>query len=646
METSPLLQISSLSTLANDCESCRNRLDRKSIGLQVLSQSAKSGCASCSVLHRVVFEVLDCRFPAWTEIKADLVVAFQANSSLSIILRQSGERKIPSLQFAIYTRYGHPQSASPFVRIGRDCSGPRRDAYSDVCKDWIGNCELSHSRCRKGPTTLPGRILDVGFHEDNLIRLRVFEAPQKGYYTALSHCWGGLIQCRTTKGNYSERLDGISVSSLPQSFQDAVTVTRSLEVRYLWIDALCIIQDDIDDWETISGDMAAIYRNAYLVIGADMSENCHEGFLNSWEPGKYPTGPGKPVAYITDEKATLYWRTLQHEFKPCSVFADRHRRQKIAERVWTFQEHLLSTRMIHFADTELVWECECIVLCECMEIDPKDTPSGNSIDFRGGMDGFRQWLQSSMDNKFSMWSCIVDAVMGKSITYEQDILPALSGIVGEFQRSGAGPYLAGIWLNDYPQSLFWSAGGSGISDQRPVAYRAPTWSWASIKSDRPLCKYSFGWSQHRILKTYAKIIAASCTPKGKDPLGAVTDGFMEVVGPLLQVRCIEFVGGSATLVADSELTSSSLNPIRGFFDLPESRVSSKNVFCLYIGSWKYLYGVFMKVRPRISAHSGLLLIASEGLNDGKYERVGIFVEGLVSTEGLPSGVVETVVTII
>jgi hypothetical protein len=649
METSPLLQISSLSTLANDCESCRNRLDGKYVGLQFLKQTAKSGCASCSVLYRVVREVLDHRTLAWTGIKAALLVSFQANSSWTILPRPSGETNPPSLQFAIYTRYGHPQSESPLVKIGRDCSGPRRDAYSDVCKIWIRNCELSHPRCRKGPATLPGRILDVGFHENNQVRLCVFEDHQKGCYTALSHCWGGLIQCRTTTSNYSERLNGILVSSLPQSFQDAVTVTRSLGVRYLWIDALCIVQDDISDWETISGDMAAIYRNAYLVIGADMAENCHEGFLDSWEPGKYPTSPGKPVAYITDEKAILYWRTLEHEAKPCHVFADRPRRQKLAERVWTFQEHLLSTRMIHFTDTELVWECECSILCECMELVSQDTTGGNKEDLRGGsrggMGGFRQWLQTSSDNKFDMWSYIVNEVMGKSITYEQDILPALSGIASEIQRSGAGPYLAGIWLNDYPQGLFWTSGGNNTSAQRPLAYRAPTWSWASLKTDQPLCKHSFWWSRQKSLKIYAKLITASCTPKGKDPLGAVTDGFIEVVGPLLQVRCVELVGASATLVP-AELTSSSLNPTQAFLDLPESLLGSKKLFCLYIGTWKHVYGILMKDGPMVSAHSGLLLIASEGSSDSKYERVGVFIEELVSTDELPSEAVETVVTII
>jgi hypothetical protein len=60
-------------------------------------------------------------------------------------------------------------------------------------------------------------------------------------------------------------------ASLPKSFQDAVTVTRGLGLRYLWIDALCIAQDDKSDWELESGNMAAIYRNVYLVIGADMS---------------------------------------------------------------------------------------------------------------------------------------------------------------------------------------------------------------------------------------------------------------------------------------------------------------------------------------------------------------------------------------
>jgi len=88
-----------------------------------------------------------------------------------------------------------------------------------------------------------------------------------------------------------ERGSGIPESDLSRSFQDAVTFTRWIGIRYLWIDCLCIIQDDEEDWEKESAKMASIYSGAFLVLGATRAAGCDEGFLGprekSWNIGSY-----------------------------------------------------------------------------------------------------------------------------------------------------------------------------------------------------------------------------------------------------------------------------------------------------------------------------------------------------------------------
>jgi Heterokaryon incompatibility protein (HET) len=84
---------------------------------------------------------------------------------------------------------------------------------------------------------------------------------------ALSHCWGVSHQFTTTKATLRSHMDSIPLCELPKAFQQAVDIPRALEVPYLWIDSLCITQDDTLDWETEASKMGDVYR-AYLTISA------------------------------------------------------------------------------------------------------------------------------------------------------------------------------------------------------------------------------------------------------------------------------------------------------------------------------------------------------------------------------------------
>jgi hypothetical protein len=97
----------------------------------------------------------------------------------------------------------------------------------------------------KAPTSLPRRVLNVGSSPSNIVRI-VETAQSSGSYTALSHCWGldANLETRTLKENIEARYVGFDMGLLPKTFRDAITVTRQLGIQYVWIDNLCIIQDD------------------------------------------------------------------------------------------------------------------------------------------------------------------------------------------------------------------------------------------------------------------------------------------------------------------------------------------------------------------------------------------------------------------
>ena len=137
---------------------------------------------------------------------------------------------------------------------------------------------------------------------------------------------------------------------MPSTFQDAIEVTRRLGVRYIWIDALCIVQDDRQDWERESGKMANVYHNSFVTLAATSA--------GSPKAGCFATTPASRV-----ELNSVYAQLIHHF--PNSPADDRSSRFPLLTRAWTYQERTLAPRVIHLGREELVWECFSIRHCEC-----------------------------------------------------------------------------------------------------------------------------------------------------------------------------------------------------------------------------------------------------------------------------------------
>lgn len=154
----------------------------------------------------------------------------------------------------------------------------------------IDKCTSDHDQCkerRTKPTFIPTRLLDLGDCETAPVRLiesdrmtsfhPIESQPQ---YAALNYCWGkSLTMTTTTTTRYKHETTGIDVYSMPATFQDAIHVAKKLEIRYLWIDALCIVQDGLDDWEAEAVNMCEIFAHAQVTISAASSTSSAEHFL-------------------------------------------------------------------------------------------------------------------------------------------------------------------------------------------------------------------------------------------------------------------------------------------------------------------------------------------------------------------------------
>jgi hypothetical protein len=140
--------------------------------------------------------------------------------------------------------------------------------------NWIAECKSAHPQCRHGlPNWFPSRLLDTGVSsEPPFVRLiETAEANGSFQYAALSHMWGDMSHyppLRAVKSNYDDLKSNISMSKLSKNFTEAVVLTRALGLRYLWIDSLCIIQDDAEDWRREAASMFQVYSSAEVTIVA------------------------------------------------------------------------------------------------------------------------------------------------------------------------------------------------------------------------------------------------------------------------------------------------------------------------------------------------------------------------------------------
>lgn len=229
-------------------------------------------------------------------------------------------------------------------------------AHLDVAKRWLHACQSKHDACKSGSQKLPPRIVHVG-KDGQDPRL---EAGLEGTivsFATLSHCWGGISSTAvTTKENFKDHEIAISMDLLPKTFREAIIVCRHLDIPYLWIDSLCIIQDDKDDWRRHSGLMGDIYLNSTLTIAAADSYNSSMGLFIPQRPYDYCysdiiTLPqsfscGKGTAYIT----AASWGVYGPPGTDVEVSV-------LQSRAWVMQERGLARRTLHFLTGQMVWEC-------------------------------------------------------------------------------------------------------------------------------------------------------------------------------------------------------------------------------------------------------------------------------------------------
>lgn len=317
-------------------------------------------------------------------------------------------------------------------------------------------------------------MLDVGSPDDEF-SIRLYETSNEtARYICLSHCWGGANLFKTETDSLLARTQQIDWNDLPKTFQDAITMTRALGIRYLWIDSLCIIQDDEEDWRDESAKMHEIYRNGYLTIAASKSKGPNGGLFAVASPD-YKL---KEWHMETQETKIQTRRIIEH-FEASKEFP-------LMQRGWVFQERVLSRRILHFGSAELIWECMQHQECECSLL-------RSSLASQGWKENYLPVSGEGVfgSNFFTWWKVVKD-YSALNLTFDKDIFPALSGLAEEQMEARDSLYIAGLWQDSLLYDLMWYIPRPtpllpGMESHftraaRPSSWRSPTWSWASVNS--------------------------------------------------------------------------------------------------------------------------------------------------------------------
>lgn len=313
---------------------------------------------------------------------------------------------------------------------------------------------------------------------------------------------------------------GIDVSKLPKTFQDAVFITRELGVRYLWIDSLCICQDDRKDWEVESSRMADVYAHAFVTISAARSSDDETGFLSARPERQYVplrhSFNGVEDTVLAVAVPPLYAgdgdRYVQMDEEP------------LAARAWALQERCLSPRILHFGSSQNCYECPSHFITE----DGYRSLTTFHDLSRNTHNSAREY-DPNIDNPES-WRELVFQYSHRQLSKFSDKLPALAGLahrctLGQGSEDVNTPqYCAGLWRNTIIEDLCWWP----RQGKRPPKYRAPSWSWASLDGEVWFSLQTLG-KPIRL----AELEDVRVDVPGGNPYGEVSGGWLRLAAPVL-----------------------------------------------------------------------------------------------------------------
>ena len=466
--------------------------------LEKLHRSAENGCHLCSLLAALSPTALDVspgsRAKTY-QLRLKHVQSYDGPGHISMMVQGHG---VKSMELS----YGAPSSLT--IQDSLRYRRTDTDQVFTLAKRWLGTCLGDHARCghsSRSNNFLPSRLLKVTASGLVLRSIQLCLTtdevfPPRTPYLALSHCWGKTKFVELTTSTHSAFLTSIPLSSLPPTFSDAAIITTRLGYTYLWIDALCIIQDSPDDWVHEAATMGDVYTSAACAISALGASDSRGG------------------CFVTRNPLAVIPCALRNDHNRDSVWADNRRIRRsdsardlcppLHRRAWVVQERTLAPRTLHFGSEMIFWEC---VQGRASETEPwkgqrELEPSVSNPDLLGdvslkmALHATKEQCRHGHDWEVWRWPwwMMVQAYTACKLTFDKDKWAAFAGLAGEVERHTRTRLHHGLWESNLFDEVLWKAKRPG----RKVDYDAPSWSWLSVDAGVSAQRYNFDLDFRRV----------------------------------------------------------------------------------------------------------------------------------------------------
>ncbi|KAI0136112.1 HET-domain-containing protein [Hypoxylon sp. NC0597] len=616
---------------------------------QFIKESKSSGCEFCKFLDKVI----DTFIPNQTSHGDSMLLHLREDSSTSIYFLPSNPNTIhgrTNFQGTVYIyqptdsvlgQSSQSRSAYAHIPVLPDIKPPNSKESFNYLKTCLKICTETHDSCRQNLSSPPKRLLHIGVCGDDSVRL--YESPDgfREPYIALSYCWGKSNVVKTESSNIQLLIQGFSLKQLPAAIQDAAHVTQKLGLKYLWVDALCIIQDSKTDWEEQSAKMCSIYENAHLTIIASSSDAANVSFLNhSMRPLTFRYRvPDKPDVVLAARAECKNG----HHLDSSAGIGNPIVPDPTISRGWTLQESVLPTRAISYSTDELQWHCRSTRSCECQRR-VNDHQVASISAGQSQLDTLRQWDK------------LICIYAQRTLTYSEDKFPAISGISQLVHKQTGWRYLAGLWEEHLIYQLLWERHSfhplvDDTDTSMPAKYRAPSFSWASVEC--PVITFTAGQDateENVILYEDARLVNSNILLSGADPFGRVEPGSsltmegrlmqdVELRGPMEDTYAAYYVllgGRDLTFEADIQLETFHFTGSNGLLQRSarrSARHADQGPLELESGT---MVSVFLLAHARNTDGTGtqyFLFLGASPSNHNAYERLGVLMMGCNPQEG-------------
>jgi len=427
----------------------------------------------------------------------------------------------------------------------------------------------------------------------------------------------------------------ITFDDSSKTFREAVSVTRRLGIPYLWIDSLCILQDEDDrsDWESEAPKMSSVYNSATVTLSAASSTDTKGGLFpdEKEREAKAKTARLQCVAPNGNpEFVYVRARDVNHfSIKETAHSSCKPEEPRLRSRGWVLQEDFLSPRMLQFRKEELTWICSTYSRCECRIRPAMPIPHP----FRTA----QGTAEKSSEHTHSLdiqWPPIVMEYSRRNLTKPSDRIAALSGLANYMEEQTTDTYICGVWYEDLLFQLLWYVDQTNVPEGIPARHPFPyaqSWSWMSIPGPISYYKrhpvgsapgHEAMSSAGAVEPTFLKVLNISRIPLEGNVFGKLLMAHLFLVAHILPVRFDPGTRRWEALGEHADFDPANLRAsIDTIEDLPESNPDASYVFIL-VGRWvgqgltiKCMQGVCIIAR-RLTEEYEPLLAASRGIRSG------------------------------